>query len=60
MAELSLEALMDLARARKVPLAEDRAFALLEQVNGLFVFTRELDAHVRPETAPATGFDASD
>lgn len=60
MAELMREALVEFARARGVALPESRASALLEQVNGLFAFTRELDAQVAPETMPATVFDAGD
>jgi len=58
MQPLTLEALEALARARGVPLPRERAALLLDQVNGLFAFTRELDAHVAPETPPATVFDA--
>jgi hypothetical protein len=58
MSDLSLEALIALAQALEVPLPAERAHALLEQVNGLFAFTRELDSLVAPETMPATVFDA--
>ena len=58
MTELTAEALMRLAKALQVPLPPERAAALLEQVNGLFAFTRELDELVTPETMPATVFDA--
>ncbi len=60
MNELELETLVELARARGVALPEARASTLLEQVNGLFAFTRELDAQVAPETMPATVFDAGE
>ena len=60
MAELTREALVEFARARGIPLPDARVDALLEQVNGLFEFTRELDAHLSPETMPATVFDAGD
>ena len=58
MNEITLETLTALAQALEVPLPTERAQALLEQVNGLFAFTRELDALVTPETMPATVFDA--
>ncbi|HEY1294574.1 MAG TPA: hypothetical protein VGJ60_15970 [Chloroflexota bacterium] len=58
MTELTTETLIALAQALDVPLPSDRAAALLEQVNGLYTFTRELDALVTPETMPATVFDA--
>ena len=58
MTELTLQTLTALAQALEVPLPAERAQALLEQVNGLFAFTRELDALVTPETMPATVFDA--
>lgn len=60
MGELTRDALIEFARARGVPLPEPRVNAVLEQVNGLFEFTRELDAHIAPETMPATVFDAGD
>lgn len=58
MEEVTLDTLMRVAQARQVPLSRERAAAILDQVNGLFVFTRELDACVRPDTPPATVFDA--
>ena len=58
MNELTLETLTALALALEVPLPAERATQLLEQVNGLFAFTRELDTLVTPETMPATVFDA--
>jgi len=57
MSEISLETLTELAQALEVPLPAERAQALLEQVNGLFAFTRALDTLVTPETMPATVFD---
>jgi hypothetical protein len=58
MRDLTLEALSALARARDIPLPDERAQQLLEQVNALLAFTRELDTLVTPETMPATNFDA--
>jgi hypothetical protein len=58
MNELTVEALTALARALDVPIPAERAPQLLEQINGLFAFTRELDPLVTPETMPATVFDA--
>ncbi len=60
MDELTRDALVDFARARGIALPDTRVRALLEQVTGLFAFTRELDAQVAPETMPATVFDARD
>ncbi len=57
---LSLASLIELARAMGVPLPPDRAKALVDEVNGLFAFTDELDALVTPDVMPATAFRASD
>ena len=57
---LSLEALIGLARAIDVPLPPERAAALVDEVNGLFAFTRELDALVTPDVMPATVFHVTD
>jgi hypothetical protein len=57
MTRLSVEALTQLARALGVPLAPERAATLVDEVEGLFAFTRELDALVSPEVMPATVFD---
>jgi Asp-tRNA(Asn)/Glu-tRNA(Gln) amidotransferase C subunit len=52
--QLTLETLIQLAESRAVRLPSERAAALLEQVNGLFAFTRELDELVTPGTQPTT------
>jgi hypothetical protein len=57
---LTAETLLRLAEARGVALSPERAASLVDSVEGLFVFVRELDEVVTPEVPPGTLFQPDD